>query len=739
MVDQSKVSSGFDVEFLMTAEYVRNVLLTSLETGAFPLSSESAGFSGSPPRPYRTATIIHPPDGINQRRLYPVYPDYLGTEHPFRDLTDVYSLWSDELRVAILADDPRRADVSVTVYPTVIDLFATPPKVLIENASIEIALRFAVVTTPGAGGMLRDVSLQITVVDVEGPLIDAIESLLSAPNPPALPTRAQILTNLKNSIDRSVPFGVAGGGALQRIETRAFPGDDHHPAAIGVYLNLVLRTGPAATAILKTVRGDTSLAQNFLAPDMTMGFAFPGSVFPLLSDDLTFRMAVPDPGHPGEFIYPLNDEDGKRIGTVHRITVRPDAGTDSHGNATFTNTLIIDVRGEISWDHWFDPDFRLTIRLSATQNALGVFDFDVDVRLRLSAVAVLGALFVGIVLSVLFPTIGVPVLLAEVIAMKAIEHFGADAAADVLASQGLVTSFLDTLPHKLVVETRRWDPLYTTDHRIEAAEAKLVVTDAGLALTAGALFLGRRTHPLRGMVIRAETRDAVGAVDGLVYRAPGLTPYLETDIKSIQAAVDRMETVAILPSDGALEGPRAILTLDQVRDRIAAGDRHVADLDYAVLKVDIVGHQIFQMLAMSRTEISEMRGIAQAALRSEYRAQHAAELRTKAKDQLRDDGNSNPTETEIQTRIERLVAAATDQFIGGRTQIELDKRLTFDLEPAEFASLQRNGILTLERDQLEIRQTPDGVLYYRDYERPFEPNTPTWDNLLSRPRYKHTH
>ena len=29
------------------------------------------------------------------------------------------------------------------------------------------------------------------------------------------------------------------------------------------------------------------------------------------------------------------------------------------------------------------------------------------------------------------------------------------------------------------------------------------------------------------------------------------------------------------------------------------------------------------------------------------------------------------------------------------------------------------------------------VTYYRDYERPFEPNTPTGDNLLSLPRYKH--
>ena len=75
--------------------------------------------------------------------------------------------------------------------------------------------------------------------------------------------------------------------------------------------------------------------------------------------------------------------------------------------------------------------------------------------------------------------------------------------------------------------------------------------------------------------------------------------------------------------------------------------------------------------------------------------------------------------------------------VAGRARAELARRARFDLEPSEFAALQRTGILTLGRDQLEIRTTPDGTVYYRDYERPFEPNTPTGDNLLSLPRYKH--
>ena len=34
MVDQTKVTSGFDVEFLMTEEFIRFFLLCSLDTGS---------------------------------------------------------------------------------------------------------------------------------------------------------------------------------------------------------------------------------------------------------------------------------------------------------------------------------------------------------------------------------------------------------------------------------------------------------------------------------------------------------------------------------------------------------------------------------------------------------------------------------------------------------------------------------------------------------------------------------
>lgn len=736
MVDQSKVTSGFDVEFLMTGDYIRYFLLASLETGAIPWSSESQGTTGTPPVPYHTATIIHPPQELNERRLYPVYPPFEGHEHPFLDVSPAYSSQSDELQVTVLVDDPRGADVSVQVYPGVLDLLTTPPTVKIDNSlPIELALRFAVVSTPQGAGLIGDIAIDIEVVDVSGVLIDTIEQLLAAPDPPALPTRADILADLKKTVDRRVPFGLAGGGSLQRIETRVFAADADHPAVIGVYLNLVLRNGPAPADVVTTDRGDVASAQNFLEPDSMMAFAFPATTYALLSSDLKFKMAKPDPDNPGDYFYPLMDGD-EQIGVLNDITVRP----ETSGNATetsFTNTLLIDISGEYAVDNWFDPDFHLLLALRPKIGEKGDFDFDVDVDLHLSATATLGALFIGIVVSVFLPQLGIPLIFLAVIAVKAVEHFGADAASDAIASQGTTTSFLDTLPHKLVVEARRWDPLYFTDHRVETGDVDLTANEDGFALSARSLFVGRRTRALTSMVIRAETRDSAGTVDGLVYRSADLAQFLSTDIVAVQAAVDRMDVTSLLPAAGDIEAPRVVLTLDQVHDRITAGDRHIADQDYSPIKADVIAHQIFQLLVTSRTESGEAPGIARRLLRAEFRVQHASELRPDAIAQLQAELGRMPTEDEIRARIDRNVAVATEPFVTNRARIELEKRLTFDLEPFEFAALQRGRVLTLGRDQLEIRTTRDGTVYYRDYERPFEPNTPTWDNLLSLPHYKH--
>jgi hypothetical protein len=722
MIDQSRVTSGFDVELVMGEEFIRYFLLCSLDTGSIPLFSESRGIKDDG-TPFHDVTITHPPAELQDRRLYPVHPEYLGNEHPFQHLAPVYSAQTDEFAVTILPGGAE-GDISLRVFPSIFDLIQDPPTGISNVLHIDLKISFQVVSTTRADGLLGDIGVQLTLLDASGPLIDAAVALGRK--------KEDIVADLKENIDRRVPFAVAGGGALQRIETRTYIGDPERPNGIGVYINLALRDGPEPGSLLTEPRGDVALAQNLLEPDKTMAFAFPSETYGRLSDDLKFGMAVERPDAPGEYHFPLMDGDDQ-IGIIKGISVEP----ESVAGGAFTNVLAIDIHGEYEIDNFFDPDFHLRIRLVPTTAANGLFDFDVQDDLDLSAAAYIVSILLGVVVSFVLPQLGIPLVFLLPLLLKLGEHVAEGMAGSVVQDELERTSFLDTLPHKLIVEARRWDPLYTTLHRVETADVEVSTNGDGFAFDAEALFVGRGTRPLQSMVIRSETRGQDGAVDGLVYRAADIGPFLTTDLVDVFAATDRMPHVSLLPPESDIERRRVVLTMQQVLDRIDAGDRHVGDLDYLPQKADIREHQIFQLLAVTPREIDEIRAFSRDRLRAEVRAESGAVLREAAIDQLRFELGREPTQEEIEARLRELIELVVEPLLPGRFLTELDRRLTFDLAPNEFAGLQRQKILVLGRGDLEIRTTPRGTVYYRDYERPFQPDVSKADNLLSLPRYTH--
>ena len=730
MVDQSNVTSGFDVEFLMSGEFIRYFLLCSMETGSIPWWSESSGMDENG-NPYRTATLTHPPAELALRRLYPVHPDFAGREHPFQDIVPtVYSSRADEFSVTILPDDAAGADILLRVFPSVIDLLAQPPRVLSENVlPVDLHIRFDVVFDTRQNGLLDNIGVQLELLDVSGPLIDAAVSLGYS--------KGKILEDMKKQIDRRVPFAVSGGGSLQRIETRKFLDDENRPAAIGVFINLALQSGPDPASLLPD-RGDVDLARNFLEPGMKMAFAFPPETYARLGDDFKFKMAVPKPGEPGEFHYPIMDDDDQ-VGIIKGISVRPEINAGP--NPLFSNVLVIDIHGEYEIENFFDPDFHMKIRLVPTVKENGVFDFDVDFDLDLSVAAHLVAIFLTTALSFVFPKLGLSLLFLSLITIKIIERVGESMAQSSIQTQLDRTSFLDTLPHKLTVEIRRWDPLYSTLHRVETADVQIQVNQNGFAFDAANVFVGRKFQPLQNMVIRSETRDAGNAVNGLLYRASDIGRYLDNDLVNVFPATDRMPCVEILPPQGDIESYRVSLSLDQVQARMAAIDRHVKELDYVPKKVDVIDNQIFQILAISKTEIPEIENLTRSRLRNELRNTHGTAFRKQAIDELQAELGRMPTEEEIAARFDQILQDAVNGAFQGRLLTELDSRMKFDLEPFEFADLQQRKILVLGRDHLVIRKMRKNgkiTVYYRDYEHPFEPNTQKSDNLLSLPRYVHS-
>ena len=61
MVAQDKITSGFDVEFLMGEEYIKYFLLSSMETGSIPWFSETEvkDAQGNHVRTDATATVTY--------------------------------------------------------------------------------------------------------------------------------------------------------------------------------------------------------------------------------------------------------------------------------------------------------------------------------------------------------------------------------------------------------------------------------------------------------------------------------------------------------------------------------------------------------------------------------------------------------------------------------------------------------------------------------------------------------
>jgi hypothetical protein len=740
MIDQDKITSGFDVEFLMGEEYIKYFLLSSMETGSIPWFSETEVKDAQGNHVRTDASATHPPNELNEKRLYPVHPDFLGHEHPYLDLgVTAYSAQEDEFTVTMLQDSPVGADIRLKLYPTIINNLDHPEqrRILSNVLPVNLDLKFELASSVGGDGLLSNIGLKLELLDINGPLIDAAEDLPPDENGNPVFSKADTLASMKRQVDRTVPFSAAGGGKIAAIALKKFFADDETPNAIGVYINLVLQNGPRSTDLLPA-RGNIDDAQNFLPKDSHMAFGFARETYRRLGDDLFQKMAVPKEGAPDEFEYPLL-QDGEKKGKIKSISVRPETVVPS---GAFTNVLVIDVHGEYAIENFFDPDFHFLIRLVPIQNN-GLLDFDLDFDLQLSTLGKFVALFLGMVITVLLPKLGLTLLFATLLIIKIIERVGEDAAAGVIQSELDKTSFLDTLPNKLTVEKRRWDPLYFTTHRVEAAVDDLVVNDSGFAFSANDLFIGKKFEPLTDMVIRAPTRDDAGAVNGLLYRAKDLRPFIDTDLKLIFPAVDRMPFIELLSPEGEIESFRVSLTIDQIKERLisenkGAKDKHVEKIQYVPKKVHVIKHQIYKMLAVSLTEIAEIEQITRSLLRSELRAQKGTVFRQEAIEELQQELGRAPTEDEINARVNFKLDQAVASALPGRLKVELDKRMKFDLEPFEFADLQKQKFLTLGLGKLDIiTMHRDGrvTVYYRDHERPFEPNVDQRDNLLNLPKY----
>jgi hypothetical protein len=702
MVDQSLLQSGFDAEILLGPRYLKYLLLTSLETGTL-----------SPRVPVDDAGVditIRPPE--DYERLYEPHPDA-------EPLPPAVS--SGAFETEILFDHPLEADLRVR----------TIDDVQVRDTGEQLAERvvdlFAKLTleTSDEDGIPSEPGLRIEVVALE------LDPLLASALADAGKTPEDVLPDVKRAFDRTIGLGVAGEDQrLQRIEMQKVRASGDHPDALGVYLNLRLRSGPEEDAFLED-RGDLANARNFLPPGEDFAFGMPGSLYPKLGADAKFRMAEETSPGSGEFQFPIredaSDPDSEVKGKIKDISV----------SALEGDALRIEVHGEYFVDFLPDPDFHFKFDVKPTIEdgllTLPPAEHDLDVDLLgefLIAIAITGLVFglgnAGFMALVIH---GVGELIVEPAALEKVSSQADEALED--------ASFLDALPHRVTAERRHWDALYATKHEVVSLLEAIQINDAGIAFS-GKAALDKEPDPIDNAVIRTEQRDGDGAISELWYRIREIVDFAP-DFTPVFPATDRRDFERVVGDD---EFNLVRLTLSQIRDRIAES-RVREQIGYVPQDIFVEGNQIRLMRCISDTEIGEQRRRLLEDFRERTRAEILAEqgdaLREQIREELEEENGGPPTdeevEEELENRLDDLVAIAEETFVEEELPQLLDEAirplLRFDLDAPEFAALEDDDILVILGYQ-RIRRSVEGGFsdYYRDRR-----DKDTSDNLRSLPRY----
>jgi hypothetical protein len=710
-VDQTRVQSGFDAEVMLGERYLQYLLLLAVDVGLIPVE-----FTFEQPG--------QPQNGLFHARL--VVPDDLDRTYapdPAAPLPEPGR--SDAFSVEILFGHPLGADLKVKVLAHTTRAEDNFDLVLTVELFVKIGLQK---TADSSGVGLAAASISIELVEVIGPAPD-------------------LLARFKPTVDRTLDLtGVGSGGRLQDIALRKFAADGESPAALGVYLNLRLRSGPQADTFL-LARGDVSLAKNLLPADADMVFATRADFYGSMAADAKFRRAVPS---GSGFSFPLKFK--HRNGTLISVIVEPlaenrPAGSGPNEPLVFKNQLRTRIKAEVEVDNWFDPDMTLIIDISAGLDADGVMTWNSSSTVHDSSL-IHDILLAGIAAAFIPLTgpLGALVILTGLeIGKQIAEALLSDYYLDDRVEKRLDATLLDIAPNRLTIVRRRWDPLYETQHQIGLRAGGTLITDQGLAFW-GRAVLTRATRPVSDVVIRDSVRDIDEAPSALVYRVQDIASVRE-QLSALTPAQDRRTWIEPDP----INDPTSVLvTVEEALGRIN-DSRLLGAHPYLVKGVEMDGSTIKNLLVISERESNEQKNRLldekTVAVSATITANQEAAVRAQV---LADFAASGviPTQQEIDAAVtsalQVLIDADVAAYVDGALTADLDAALLpllrLQMAPTHFGELQSKGVLTIKDFDL-IHLTASNRFYYRDHfdgrvEKTLAQRQA--DNLPHRPRYRST-
>lgn len=698
-MDQTRVQSGYDVELALGERYLTYLLLLASDVGELP----GGGTFGD------VELRLQQPPAVD--RTYEIHPD--------APLPDVGSR-DDAFGCELLFNDPRDADLKVMLR-----LHAIRPSTNldIEGLDLSVFLKLGLDTTRDPDGAIDGVALSLELIDVEGGVVTLAEAQ-------GITTKAEIMAGLAAHLTRTISLDDVAGGRVQDFALRKLAPDGVHPAALGLYLNLVLRAGPQEDNLV-AARGDVLAALNIAEADQDLTFATRAGLLGDFGDDSYHRRAVRS---GSGYDRPIRD-DGERVGHWVRI----DAGPSDTGG------IKIEAEGEVTVDNFFDPNFTLNISLTETVDDDGVMAWDSGFGFETSILAELVFGVIAVAMGVIFtPLVGYLVFVGLELAKEVTEMIVSEIYDDNVDTK-VDAALLDITPGRFTFARKRWDPLFTTHHQIGLRPGGTVVTHSGLAMW-GKACLTRAAEPVRGVVIRESVRDGDDEVTALRYRVTDAAGHAET-LSTAAAATCRGQWVQHDPA-----GEPDLFTVD-AEEAIARVERREIRPTHPYLVKAVEGdeNQIEHLLVISEQEQNAERrallGTRTEALAAEITAAEEAAIRAQV---LADFANAGvvPTQEQVDTAVATRLQALIDEAVAAYVENELpadldaaiDPLLRLEMQPTQFGRFQDAGLLKLaEYDLIELRAQERW--YYRDrYDHATEkpPAKKEADNLPGKRRYRST-
>jgi hypothetical protein len=721
-MDQTRVTSGYDVEVAMGGRYLQYLLLLALETGELPTEATFTPDGGGDPIKVELLVPIDlepdPSSNIAKGRTYALDD---GAPEPPRWISN------DAFKVEVLP--AQAADVKVTLFVRL----TRGAQVL--NADIGLHIGITIDSEPDTDGIgLGSIILKLELLDIDGTLVN-----VAASQTPPVP-KSELLAKLQPVINRDLSMTDLGtGGRIALIHLKKLAADAEHEAALGLYINLILRAGPQEDNVLGP-RGQLTLAQNILEPGADVTCATRASIYGDFAADAYHRMAR---RKGSGYHHPVMKKEEKVFDVVDIDAWPVQSGTHPAGPVQSIPQLKVSVEGEYELSYLPDPNFKVHIFVFEAVDADGIMSWTSDADVQAS---VLADIIFGVIALATVPIFG-PYSLLVFIGLEAGKYITEKLLAEYLVEERtdkkVDAALLDVAPNRFTIVSRRWDPFFTTQHQIGLRPGATLITGQGLALW-GTAALTRALDPAKSIVIREAVRDTQGKATDLIYRVQGLagSKYLEADAPGMHRGPSTQ------PDPNA--HPELFqLAVDDAIARIEAKELD-GSMEYEVQAVEYIGNEVENMLVLSTREIKEQRN----RLIGEVRA--TAEAEAEAQDPIIrsaviadfDAQGIIPTdeqvEEEVAARKQKIVADAIAAY--ETTSLEGDLKAaklaaaSFELSPHEFGRLQMAGLLKIAKYQL-VKIKEDERYYYRDrYVPEEEPTTEARlaDNLHNKPKYRNT-